>query len=111
MIKLNPVERMLESLYHEDVVLDTNNLDDTDNLDILEPVTPVSDPLDITGAPDYEGSMAKNQLESLVRNAQMLNAMLLEQDALPAWCQSKITIAEESIETVYNYLRSEVEDN
>jgi hypothetical protein len=67
-------------------------------------------PPDITGEPDYEGDMARNELKTAARDAMALVQRLQESDQLPAWCQSKITLASEYIQTVKEYLESEVSD-
>jgi len=67
-------------------------------------------PPDMTGEPDYEGGMAKNELKTAARDAMALVQKLQESDQLPAWCQSKITLASEYIQTVKEYLESEVDD-
>lgn len=67
-------------------------------------------PQDMTGEPDYEGGMARNELKTAARDAMALVQRLQESDQLPAWCQSKITLASEYIQTVKEYLESEVSD-
>ncbi len=67
-------------------------------------------PMDMTGEPDYEGGMARNELKTAARDAMALVDRLKESDQLPAWCQSKITMASEYIQTVKEYLESEVDN-
>lgn len=62
------------------------------------------------GEYDYEGEMAMIQLRSIIRNAQMLHDELKPDTNLPEWVQSKITLAEDYIETAYNYTCSEMNE-
>jgi hypothetical protein len=59
---------------------------------------------------DYEGDMARGQLQSIINNAQRVHDMLEDNDNLPEWVQSKITLAEDYISTVSNYMMSEVDE-
>jgi hypothetical protein len=59
---------------------------------------------------DYEGDMARGQLQSIISNAQRVHDMLEDNDNLPEWVQSKITLAEDYISTVANYMLSEVDE-
>jgi hypothetical protein len=59
---------------------------------------------------DYEGDMARGQLQSIINNAQKVHDMLKDNDNLPEWVQSKITLAEDYISTVANYLMSEIDE-
>jgi hypothetical protein len=59
---------------------------------------------------DYEGDMARGQLQSIINNAQRVHDMLKDNDNLPEWVQSKITLAEDYISTVANYLMSEIDE-
>ena len=47
---------------------------------------------------DYEGDMARGQLQSIISNAQRVHDMLEDNDNLPEWVQSKITLAEDYIQ-------------
>ena len=60
---------------------------------------------------DYEGDMARGQLQSVISNAQRVHDMLEDNDNLPEWVQSKITLAEDYISTVANYMLSEVDES
>jgi hypothetical protein len=64
-----------------------------------------------SGEYDYEGDMAKNQLRTIIRNAQMLHDMLDDQTNLPEWVQSKITLAKEYTQSAAQYLSSEKDQN
>jgi predicted RNA binding protein YcfA (HicA-like mRNA interferase family) len=62
------------------------------------------------GEYDYEGDMAMSDLRSIMHNAQRLHDMLEPNTNLPEWCQSKITLAEDYISTVTNYMTSEMNE-
>lgn len=64
-----------------------------------------------SGEYDYEGDMAKNQLRTIIRNAQMLHDMLDDQTNLPEWVQSKIILAKEYTQSAAQYLSSEKDQN
>jgi len=59
------------------------------------------------GEYDYEGDMAKSQLRVILDAAQELHDKLGDQDNLPEWVQSKITLAKEYIDTARDYMKSE----
>jgi hypothetical protein len=59
---------------------------------------------------DYEGDMAKTQLKTIIRNAQNIHDMLEDNDNLPEWVQSKITLAADYIQTSNDYLASEMKE-
>lgn len=59
------------------------------------------------GEYDNEGSMAKNQLTSIINNSKEIKEMLSDNDNLPEWVQNKITKAEDYISTCKDYLKSE----
>jgi len=64
-------------------------------------------------AKDHEYSdphMAVNQLKTIMHNAEELVEMLGEHTELPEWVESKITLAEDYIMTVANYMRSEMHE-
>ena len=56
---------------------------------------------------DYEGDMARSDLRSIINNAQEVHDMLEANTNLPEWVQSKITLAEDYVATVRNYMKSE----
>lgn len=58
------------------------------------------------GEYDYEGAMAKTQLQTICRNAEALRDMLKDDENLPEWVQAKITKAEDYITTSLDYLKS-----
>jgi len=64
-----------------------------------------------SGEYDYEGDMAKNQLQTIIRNAQMLHDMLADDTNLPEWVQNKISLAKEYTESAAQYISSEKDQN
>lgn len=56
---------------------------------------------------DYEGEMAKSELYNLIQNAEKLFSMIDEDTQLEAWVQSKLTKANDYLESVYQYLQSQ----
>ena len=62
------------------------------------------------GEYDQEGDMAKSDLRSIIANSQRLHDMIDDADNLPEWCQSKITLAEDYISTVTNYMTAELKE-
>tara|TARA_R110000868_G_scaffold198090_1_gene444383 strand:+ start:120 stop:419 length:300 start_codon:yes stop_codon:yes gene_type:complete len=60
---------------------------------------------------DYEGDMAISQLKSIMRNAENMINMLEPNSNLPEWVQSKITLAEDYITTVNNYMADVMGDD
>ena len=63
------------------------------------------------GEYDQEGDMAKSDLRSIMANAKELHDMIDDADNLPEWCQNKITLAEDYISTVSNYMSSEIDES
>lgn len=61
------------------------------------------------GEYDYEGAMARNQLQTTLRNCQDLIDMLDDDENMPEWVQSKITLAQDYITSVRDYLQSREE--
>ena len=59
---------------------------------------------------DYEGDMAMSDLRSILHNAKQIHDMLEPKTNMPEWCQSKITLAEDYLSTVANYLRGEMNE-
>ena len=58
--------------------------------------------------------MAKSQLSSIHTNAVKLLDMIESNDQLDAWVQSKLTKAQDYLQSVYDYMKSqnaEKEDN
>jgi hypothetical protein len=63
------------------------------------------------GEYDREGDMAKSDLRSIIANAKRLHDMIEDADNLPEWVQSKITVAEDYISTVANYMTAEMNES
>jgi nicotinic acid mononucleotide adenylyltransferase len=61
------------------------------------------------GEYDYEGQMARTQLQTTLRNCKDMIEMLKDDDNMPEWVQSKITLAQDYITTVRDYLQSKEE--
>ena len=59
---------------------------------------------------DYEGDMAKSDLRSIMHHAKELHDMIEDTTNLAEWCQSKITLSEDYLSTVANYVRSEMNE-
>lgn len=56
------------------------------------------------GEYDREGDMVKTQLLIICEAAQELFEMIDEEDNLPEWTQSKITLAQDYLTTVRDYI-------
>lgn len=56
---------------------------------------------------DREGEMAKQQIHTIMRAAKNLHKMLGDDDNLPEWVQKKITLAQNYIDGVADYLASQ----
>jgi hypothetical protein len=63
------------------------------------------------GEYDYEGDMAKSQLRTILDAAQELHDQLGDEDNLPEWVQSKITLAKEYVDTARDYMKSEGQES
>ncbi|NBV28872.1 hypothetical protein EBS02_07650, partial [bacterium] len=57
----------------------------------------------------FEGDMAMSQLRSIMNHAQQLLGMLQPDMDLPEWVQSKITLAQDYVETAANYMQTELQ--
>lgn len=53
---------------------------------------------------DYEGQMARAQLQMIAQRATALAEMMKDDTQLEAWVQSKITTAEDYVTTVHDYM-------
>jgi hypothetical protein len=58
----------------------------------------------------YEGDMAINQLNTIMRHSQYLIDMMDPDTDLPEWVQSKITLATDYIQTACDYMTSEMKE-
>ena len=56
---------------------------------------------------DYEGDMARGELQAIISNAQDLLNQIEEKTELEAWVQSKITKAADYISSVRNYMQGQ----
>jgi hypothetical protein len=65
----------------------------------------IIDKKSVTEEVDYEGEMAKSELRNTIQNAQELFNMLDDDTQLEAWVQSKLTKANEYIDSVTQYLK------
>jgi adenylate kinase family enzyme len=54
---------------------------------------------------DYEGEMARIQLTNIIEDSQELMGMLKDDSQLPAWIQSKLTIAEHNLDASLDYMK------
>ncbi len=89
--------------------------------DVMEDIFPVDDHDHDEAGRDFgygegEGRMTKSQLDKIARYSQSMHDKLLDDDDLPEWVQSKISVAAENIGKVYHYLdykmkRMEEEEN
>jgi len=61
------------------------------------------------GEYDFEGAMARTQLQTIYRNAKNLIDTLKSDENMPEWVQSKITLAQDYIACVSDYLQSRKE--
>ncbi len=85
---------------------------DTDGVMMTRPSNMSSE--DVDGVPlvdkgefDREGEMAKQQIHTIMRAAKNLHKMLGDDDNLPEWVQKKITLAQNYIDGVADYLASQ----
>ena len=56
---------------------------------------------------DDEGNMAKSELRMIASRAQEMISMLDDNTQLEGWVQSKITKAEDYINSVYDYMKGQ----
>jgi hypothetical protein len=59
------------------------------------------------GEYDREGEMAKQQMHTIMRAAKKLHSMLGDDENLPEWVQKKITLAQNYIDGVADYMASQ----
>lgn len=59
---------------------------------------------------EYRGQMARTQLMSLADKARELAEQMEDDTQLEAWVESKITLAEDYIQTVHDYLKYNKKD-
>jgi serine protease inhibitor len=58
---------------------------------------------------DFEGEMAKRDLETIAMHIQRINSLIQDETNMPEWVQGKITLAKDYIQTVSDYLASDVQ--
>jgi len=57
---------------------------------------------------NYDGDMALNSLENIVRNANNLKRVVQKDGEYPAWWNSKLTKADDYLDVCHDYLMSEI---
>jgi len=57
---------------------------------------------------NYDGDMAQNSLENIIRNANNLKRVVKEDGDYPAWWNSKLTKADDYLDVCHDYLMSEL---
>ena len=72
-----------------------------------ESVNEAKDP----GEYDNEGEMAKNQLKSILRDAEHMIKMFDDEENLPEWVQNKITKAQDYLQSAHSYMMGQDEDD
>ena len=63
------------------------------------------------GEYDNEGEMAKNQLQSILRDAEHMIKMFDDEENLPEWVQNKITKAQDYLQSAHSYMMGQDEDD
>ena len=79
----------------------------------VKPIASMEDqdmPMADAGEYDYEGDMAKDDLETIVRAARRLTGMLDDNENMPEWVQSKINKAADYVDTAADYIESNKDD-
>ena len=59
---------------------------------------------------DEEGDMAKSQMLRATEYAQKITQAMDDQTQLPAWVQSKLTMAAKNLSSVWHYLDGQMRD-
>ena len=80
-----------------------------ESTEIVSPVEEIETSLEASDIEedDTNADMAMSDLRSIARNAQELHDMLTEDDTIPAWMASKITLAADYINAAAEYMKSE----
>jgi hypothetical protein len=78
-----------------------------DEVEMQQPAMVAVQPQPDQGEYDEEGSMAKLQIHTIADASAELYNMLDDNDNLPEWVQSKITLAKEYIDTARDYMKSQ----
>lgn len=79
----------------------------------VKPIASMEDqdvPMADAGEYDFEGDMAKDDLETIVRAARRLTGMLDDNENMPEWVQSKINKAADYLDTAADYIESNQDD-
>jgi hypothetical protein len=76
----------------------------------VKPIASMEDQHPDSGEYDYEGDMAKDDLETIVRAARRLTGMLDDNENMPEWVQSKINKAADYVDTAADYIESNKDD-
>lgn len=76
----------------------------------VKPIASMEDQHPDAGEYDFEGDMAKDDLETIVRAARRLTGMLDDNENMPEWVQSKINKAADYVDTAADYIESNRED-
>ena len=63
------------------------------------------------GEYDNEGEMAKNQLKSILRDAEHMIEMFDDEENLPEWVQNKITKAQDYLQSAHSYMMGQDDDD
>lgn len=58
---------------------------------------------------DFEGEMTKRDLETIAMHIQRIESLITDETNMPEWVQGKITLAKDYIQTVSDYLASELQ--
>ena len=87
-----------------------NSYDKQTKAMIIAGMKSIKESAEITEAPytpanDYEGEMAMTQLKSIMEKASDVLGMMKPEAKMEAWVQSKITLADEHISCVRDYLK------
>lgn len=59
----------------------------------------------------YEGAMAMSQLKGIIAHANQLHDLLDPDTDLPEWVQSKLTLAYDYMQTVADYMATELDED
>ena len=79
------------------------------NVNDIPDSNPASKIFKIKEEKDYEGQMARAQLQIIAQRAAALAEMMTDEMELEAWVQSKITNAEDYVTTVHDYMTTRKE--
>jgi hypothetical protein len=60
---------------------------------------------------DHEGSMARSELRDMIKNGLSLYKLIQSEDELPGWVSSYISLANDYIDSVSQYMTQDKEDS